>query len=313
MTDVSKQISLREIVGTTAPGAMVIASVLFAMKKVPGIGGSLDLSGAPGTAMLIGLVLAYCIGTLLKSSTEFVFQRVTQLTVGPAPAAVLDDTAMRPPAGWAARAAAFLEPRIRRLAMYLGGGKNIAASNKEFRESWHLLAVKDGAISPHLFALATDHYRKLFGNEPAGEEALVMCEYYIRQQTPGAMQEIEENAAKAALMGNLFIPMLFALFAVAIGFVFDVVAFAGGLPGSLVDLGLVIGIVAQAFVFVLVVVAFPYVVNMIGQQWSETSMARVKLILVAFTIACRINTPAVYQVSAAPGQAATGLAATAAL
>jgi hypothetical protein len=288
MTGVSKQVSLREIVGTTAPGAMVIASVLFAMKKIPGIGGSVDLSGAPGTAMLIGLVLAYCIGTLLKSSTEFVFQRVTQLTAGPTPATT-PDAPIPPPSGWAARAAVFLEPRVRRLAMYLGGGKNIAASNKEFRESWHRLAVRDGAISPHLFTLATGHYRSLFGNEPEGEEGLVMCEYYIRQQTPGAMQEIEENAAKAALMGNLFIPMLFALFAVGIGFVFDVIAFAGGLPGSLVDLALVAGILAQAFVFVLVIVAFPYVVNMIGQQWSETSMARVKLILVAFTVACRIN------------------------
>jgi hypothetical protein len=116
-----------------------------------------------------------------------------------------------------------------------------------------------------------------------------MCEYYIRQQTPGAMQEIEENAAKAALMGNLFIPMLFALFAVAIGFLFDVLAIAGGLPGSLLDFGLVAGILAQAVVLALVVLAFPYVVNMIGQQWSETSQARVRLILIAFTIACRLD------------------------
>ena len=287
MTDVSKQVSLREVVGSIAPGAMVLASVIYAAGKIPGLGGFDYLSGASITALLIVTVLAYGIGTLLKSGTEFAFERVTQL--GATAAQALPDESPARPTGWAARIASAVQPRVKRLAMYLGGGKNIAASNKLFRDSWHQMAVEEGVVTPHLFATAAANYRRLFDVEPSGEESLILCEYYIRQQTPGAMQEIEENAAKAALMGNLFIPMLFALFAVAIGFIFDFFAFTGGLPGSLVNLGLLAGIVAQAVAFVLVVLAFPYVVNMIGQQWTETSRTRVKLVLMAFTIACRLD------------------------
>ena len=288
MTDVSRQVSLREIVGTIAPGAMVLAAVIYAAGKIPGLGGFSYLSGASITAVLIVTVLAYGIGTLLKSATEFAFERVTQLgAVSAQPtAAAIDDG--RPP-GWAARVARVIQPRVTRLALYLGGGKNIAASNKVFRDSWHVMAVDERIISPYLFSTATAHFRSLFGINPEGEESLVLCEYYIRQQTPGAMQEIEENAARAALMGNLFIPMLFALCAVAIGFFFDLAAFVGGLPSSVLNVGLLAGIVAQALAFLLVVAAFPYVVNMIGQQWTETSRTRVKLVLVAFTIACRLH------------------------
>jgi hypothetical protein len=287
MTDVSKQVSLREIVGTIAPGAMVLASVIYAAGKIPGLGGFGYLSDTSITAILIVTVLAYGIGTLLKSGTEFAFERVTQL--GATAAQSLSAESVVQPTGWAARAAGVLQPRVKRLALYLGGGKNIAASNKMFRDSWHQVAVSEGVVTPHLFASAAAHYRALFETEPEGEESLVLCEYYIRQRTPGAMQEIEENAAKAALMGNLFIPMLFALFAVAIGFFFDFLAFVGGLPASLVNLGLLAGIVAQAATFFLVVFAFPYVVNMIGQQWTDTSRMRVKLVLVAFTVACRLG------------------------
>jgi hypothetical protein len=272
-----------------APGAMVLASVLYAAGKIPGLGGFGYLSDASITALLIVTVLAYGIGTLLKSGTEFAFERVTQL--GASAAQPLPEEHAGPPAGWAARIARTLQPRVKRLALYLGGGKNIAASNKQFRDSWHLMAVEEGIVTPHLFSTATAHFRKLFDVAPEGEESLVLCEYYIRQQTPGAMQEIEENAAKAALMGNLFIPMLFALFAVAIGFSFDLIAFIAGLPSSMLNVRLLFGIIAQALAFLLVVAAFPYVVNMIGQQWTETSRTRVKLVLVAFTIACRLQQP----------------------
>jgi hypothetical protein len=288
MTDVSKQVSLREIVGTIAPGAMVLVSVIYAAGKIPGLGGFGYLSDTSITALLIVTVLAYGIGTLLKSATEFAFERVTQLTTM-AQTASGESQLGTVPTGWAARIARILEPRVKRLALYLGGGKNIAASNKAFRESWHVRAVEEGIISEHLFSTATAQFRELFGVQPEGEESLVLCEFYIRQMTPGAMQEIEENAARAALMGNLFIPMLFALFAVAIGFLFDLFAFLGGLPASFLNLRLLVGIAAQALTFVLVVAAFPYVVNMIGQQWTETSRMRVKLVLVAFTIACRLK------------------------
>lgn len=289
MTDVSKQVSLREVVGTIAPGAMVLTSVIYAAGKIPGLGGFGYLSDASITALLIVTVLAYGIGTLLKSGTDFAFERVTQLSASaamPSP-----EAAAEPPTGWAARLARIMQPRVKRLAMYLGGDKNIAASNKLFRDSWHVMALDEGIISRHLYSTATGHFRGLFDIAPEGEESLVLCEYYIRQQTPGAMQEIEENAAKAALMGNLFIPMLFALFAVAIGFFFDLLAFLGGLPASLLNVRLLVGIVAQALAFLMVVAAFPYVVNMIGQQWTETSRTRVKLVLVAFTVACRLSRP----------------------
>ena len=50
----------------------------------------------------------------------------------------------------------------------------------------------------------------------------------------------------------------------------------------------VLSLVTQALALLLLFIVFPYFVNMIGQQWAETSRARVKLVLVAFTIACRV-------------------------
>ena len=49
------------------------------------------------------------------------------------------------------------------------------------------------------------------------------------------------------------------------------------------------GIILQAVGFGLLVLIFPYFINAIGTQWATASRTRVKLILVAFTIACRLR------------------------
>ena len=222
MSDLSSRVSLREIVGGVAPGLMVIASFIYVAARIPTLEVGWNAFGTGWSALLVIFVLAYGVGTMLKSGTEFAFERVTQmgqLRVTPAAAPnVL-------PNGWAERLARMVEPFVKRLALYLGGGKDIAALNRDFRDSWHRRAVIEGVVSARLFETATRHYRELFESEPEGEEALIMCEYYIRKQTPGAMQDIEENAAKALLMGNLIIPMLCWLFAACIGIVLSVMSF----------------------------------------------------------------------------------------
>ena len=286
MSDLSSRVSLREIVGGVAPGLMVIASFIYVAARIPTLAVGWNAFGTGWSALLVIFVLAYGVGTMLKSGTEFAFERVTQmgqLRVTPAAAPnVL-------PKGWAERLARMVEPLVKRLALYLGGGKDIAALNRDFRDSWHRCAVVEGVVSARLFETATTHYRELFESEPEGEEALIMCEYYIRKQTPGAMQDIEENAAKALLMGNLIIPMLCWLFAACIGIVLSVVSFLSALASGGLSWSFVLSLVTQALALLLLFIVFPYFVNMIGQQWAETSRARVKLVLVAFTIACRVS------------------------
>ena len=286
MSDLSSRVSLREIVGGVAPGLMVIASFIYVAARIPTLEVGWNAFGTGWSALLVIFVLAYGVGTMLKSGTEFAFERVTQmgqLRVTPAAAPnVL-------PKGWAERLARMVEPLVKRLALYLGGGKDIAALNRDFRDSWHRRAVVEGVVSGRLFETATTHYRELFESEPEGEEALIMCEYYIRKQTPGAMQDIEENAAKALLMGNLIIPMLCWLFAACIGIVLSVMSLFSAIASGGFSWSFVLSLVTQALALLLLFIVFPYFVNMIGQQWAETSRARVKLVLVAFTIACRVS------------------------
>lgn len=282
----SSRVSLREIVGGVAPGLMVIASFIYVAARIPTLEVGWNAFGTGWSALLVIFVLAYGVGTMLKSGTEFAFERVTQmgqLRVTPAAAPnVL-------PKGWAERLARMVEPLVKRLALYLGGGKDIAALNRDFRDSWHRRAAVEGVVSARLFETATMHYRELFESEPEGEEALIMCEYYIRKQTPGAMQDIEENAAKALLMGNLIIPMLCWLFAACIGIVLSAMSFLKALASGGFSWSFVLSLVTQALTLLLLFIVFPYFVNMIGQQWAEASRARVKLVLVAFTIACRVS------------------------
>jgi hypothetical protein len=286
MTDVSKQFSMREIVGSVAPGAMVIFSALYVASQIPGLDIRWNQVGATWSALLIGFVLSYGIGTMLKSGTEFAFDRVTQMGA-PRPAEVDAPHSLR--GGWAARATGVVDPLIRRAALYLGGGHDITASNREFRDSWHDRAVPEHVVSAHVFHAAAAHYRALFDTEPSGEESLAMCEYYIRERMPGAMQEIEENAARALLMGNLIIPTLCWLCAVLIGIIVSVFKFASLLVASVLSWALLLGIVTQIIGLLLLVLVFPYFVDMIGKQWAETSRNRIKLVLVAFTIACRLS------------------------
>ena len=79
MAETSKQqFSLREVVGTVAPGAMVLLSVLYVVSRIPGVGGVRDIDSGWG-ALLILFVVSYGVGTLLTSLTEAVFAAVTKL------------------------------------------------------------------------------------------------------------------------------------------------------------------------------------------------------------------------------------------
>ena len=159
------------------------------------------------------------------------------------------------------------------------GQYDITTGIREFRESWHTRAVSEGVVSGHTFDLASKHYRTLFNADPEGEEALLVCEYYIRERMPAAMQEIEQNAARAALLGNLIIPMVAWVAAALAGIVLAVL---NGSPFAAL---------MQLVLFAVLFALFPYIVKMIGYQWREASRNRVKIILLAFIIACRLDRP----------------------
>jgi hypothetical protein len=275
MTEVSRQFSLREIIGTVAPGAMVLSSVLYVAAKTPALR-ELSSVGSGWSALLVGFVVAYGIGTLLTSLTQTVFETVTK--AGSA-AALIDNTDLvLPDQSPKERMLQVTDRVVKRTVSYLSGGQDITSSIRQFRESWHLRAVDEGIVSPHAFAMAATHYRSLFETEPAGEESLLFCEFYIRERMPVVMQEIEQDAAKASLMGNLIIPMLFW-----------VVAVGAGILLSLFNRPQLIGTLVQLVLFAVLLVVFPYVVRMIGRQWVEASRHYVRILVITFSIACRLS------------------------
>lgn len=271
------QFSLREVVGTVAPGAMVLLSAFYVAARLPGVGRMGNLESG-WSALLILFVVSYGIGTLLTSLTEACFAAVTKL--GTASPLSVDPTT---PSGdtISERIYRGVDRFIKMAVAYLSGGNDITTGIREFRETWHTRAVSEGVVSGHAYDLAAKHYRTLFDADPEGEEGLVVCEYYIRERMPAAMQEIEQNAARAALLGNLIIPMLAWVAAALAGIVLAVVN-DGSLSTAL----------AQLVLFAALVALFPYIVKMIGRQWTEASRNRVKIIVLAFIIACRLERPA---------------------
>lgn len=288
MAEVSTRFSLREVVGTVAPGAMVLLAVVYVVARLPGVGGASRIESG-WSALLILFVVSYGVGTLLTSLTEAVFAAVTKLDTS---SLFATDVVTHPPTTTAERLYQGVDRFVKLAVGYLGGGQDITTGIREFRESWHERAVPEGVISGHSMALARRHYEALFDTEPRGEEALFVCEYYIRERMPMAMQEIEQNAAKAALLGNLIIPMLAWMLA----------AFAG-IVLSLVNERNILSTLMQLVVFGALVALFPYVVRMIGRQWTEASRARVKIVLLAFVIACRLTR----QADAVPASAMTAV------
>jgi hypothetical protein len=278
MAEASKQqFSLREVVGTVAPGAMVLLSMLYIAARLPGGGGISNIDSGWG-ALLILFVVSYGIGTLLTSLTEAVFAAVTNLaTTSP-----LSTESVTPPGdSISERIYRGVDRFIKMTVAYLSGGHDITTGIREFRESWHTRAVSEGVVSAHAFDLASKHYRLLLDTEPEGEESLLVCEYYIRERMPVAMQEIEQNAARAALLGNLIIPIL-AWMAAALG----------GIVLALLNERNLFASLMQLVLFGVLLALFPYIVKMIGRQWTEASRNRVKIIVLAFVIACRLDRPA---------------------
>ncbi len=269
-----QQFSLREVVGTVAPGAMVLLSVLYVASRIPGVGRIRDVDSGWG-ALLILFVISYGTGTLLTSLTEAVFAAVTKLgTMNP----LSTDSVIQSSNTMSERIYRVVDRYVKVTVAYLSGGDDITTGIREFRESWQTRAVSENVVSAHSLGLAARHYQMLFDAEPEGEESLLVCEYYIRERMPVAMQEIEQNAARAALLGNLIIPMLAWMAAALAGIVLAIVN-EGNLLASLIQLVL----------FGVLLVLFPYIVKMIGRQWTDASRNRVKIVVLAFIIACRLD------------------------
>jgi hypothetical protein len=221
MAAFSDQFSLREVIGNLAPGAIVLSSIFYVFSKTSYYQELTTSDPAQNSILqnqwiilVIAFVTAYGIGMLLTSLTQTIFNAVTKLGVGtrgsPLDMNKRAESSLR-------RAFDAVTKLLKRFVTYLSGGKDITSTIREFRASWQELAVKEGVISERAFDLAAGHYRSIFNTEPAGEESLFYCELYIRDRLPAAAQEIEQNAAKAALMGNLIIPVLCWLIAIGIG------------------------------------------------------------------------------------------------
>ncbi|HKX30966.1 MAG TPA: hypothetical protein VJ302_24965, partial [Blastocatellia bacterium] len=221
MATFSEQFSLREIVGNLAPGAIVLSSIFYVFSKtwyyrelVSGDSASNNLLKNEFILLVIAFVTSYGIGMLLTSLTQTIFNAVTKLGIGARGSTVGAD---QEPKSKLMRASGSITKLLKRFITHLSGGQGITSTIREFRASWQEQAVTEGVISEKAFNRAADHYRSLLNSEPAGEESLFYCELFIRDRLPTAALEIEQNAAKAALMGNLIIPVLCWLIAIGIG------------------------------------------------------------------------------------------------
>jgi hypothetical protein len=222
MATFSDQFSLREVIGNLAPGAIVLSSIFYVFSKTSYYQGLISVDPAatnsilnnPWMILVIAFVTAYGIGMLLTSLTQTIFNAVTKLGISTGGSPV--DTDQKPESKLS-RASGLVTKLLKRFIIYLSGGQDITSTIREFRAFWQEQAVKEGVISEKAFDLAAGHYRSLLNSEPAGEESLFYCELFIRDRLPTAAIEIEQNAAKAALMGNLIIPVLCWLIAIGIG------------------------------------------------------------------------------------------------
>ncbi|HEY6402300.1 MAG TPA: hypothetical protein VI479_12875 [Blastocatellia bacterium] len=221
MASFSEQFSLREIVGNLAPGAIVLSSVFYVFSKTTyykeltsSAPDANSILNNPFIILAIAFITSYGIGMLLTSLTQTIFNAVTKLGAGARGPTV--DTNQKPESNLR-QAYGSGAKLLKRLITHLSGGQDITSTIRDFRASWQEQAVKEGVISEKAFNLAADHYRTLLNSEPAGEESLFYCELLVRDRLPTAAQEIEQNAAKAALMGNLIVPILCWLIAIGIG------------------------------------------------------------------------------------------------
>jgi hypothetical protein len=369
MAAFSEQFSLREVIGNLAPGAIVLSSIIYVVSKtsyyqelIAGESSKGSLLSNDWIVLLVMFVISFGIGMLLTSLTETIFHTVTLLGAGARTS--LGITAQEPESK-IKRAFDLVARQVKRFVSHLSGGQDVTSSIREFRESWQEKAVEEGVVSKHAFELAANHYRTLFDAEPSGEESLLFCELYIRDRLPLAMLEIEQNAAKAALMGNLIMPILFWLIAIGIGLAlapfntpsqqnqqsqeippiqlqlkhliqqqqqekqrleqqqqqqlqqaqpWQVEGLKQQHQGQASNLELdqrqrreqlelqlqqkqeqstvksksSTIIFLELFVFIMLLVIFPNIVRIIGRQWIKASRNYVRIIILSFTLACRL-------------------------
>jgi hypothetical protein len=222
---------------------------------------------------LAGVAIAYGIGAVLEPIGDTAFRWMVRFGT-PAPAG-LPGTQSRTVGARVAEQAISL---ARKLVLYLAGGHDVTGSIRELKEDWQTKAVGEGLLSAHSLDLATTYYRSLFTTDPRGEEALIICETYLRERMPNAMQEIEQNAAKAALMGNLFVPGLTWLVAIMVALVLSI---ANRLTWTT--------IVAYAVVLVIGLLIFPHLSRYIGQEWIKATRNHIKSVVLNFVLSCRLG------------------------
>ena len=271
--NVSNQFSLREILGNVVPGAVFVGAILCVISQTP-VGESFLVSAGDWERALLGFVLAYVAGALLEAANEAVYETGTQLTAAPSvdpeslvPSADVRRTPLPDSILWV----------VRRIMPFLSVGHSTAAWITTFREGWrdHAASLQ---LSDPIVQRASEHYRLLFGSELRGNDSLLLCESFVRERAPAAMQEIEQNAAKAILLGNLILPMLIWVPAGALAALLSFRSRAD-IPTVAVEL-LLVGIWLALLKVLLGLIKF---------QWIKAARDHVRIVILAFVVAGRLE------------------------
>lgn len=286
MSQFFKLFSLREILGNLAPGIAVLYAIDYMFNKIFntfGLNWEIwnKINSAKENYLIVFFVIAYVIGMLLTSLTQTAYQAVIRSRA--IPQFIFSNDTSR--ANNRKRTLSIIDWFAHHFISYLKDENVVTTSVQDFRQKWSEKVLREKVLSIHALQLAVTHYVDLFEAEPEGEESLLFCELFVRERMPSAMQEIEQNASKAALMGNLMIPIFFWLFAIGVLITLPIIQIFWKILNSQGDLRNSLGLtILYASLFVVVFkLILPFLLRLISQLWIEASKnyVRASIILIA--------------------------------
>lgn len=275
MNDLAKQFSLSEVLGNFVPGAMVLTSFVYLFVAVSALGtppseaaAGIDKIASGTVVAFAFFALSYGIGMLLTSLSQTLFQLI----------GAQSNSDLTNNGATKTRTARHV------LARYVGrfGILNRWDDIARLRRDWTTSIVADGVATQEILGKLTVFYEDLFGVLPRGEDALVLCELYVREKAPVAAAHIERQATRAALLGNLVLPVLFWFAALLAGVGLSSLSIVkGGLASSGWSW---IPVVLQVGLLIVLLEATRLVSKVVGERWLLAAKEQLRDTVLAFVL-----------------------------
>lgn len=281
MLDVAKQLSLREIIGNLVPGMLVILAMTRIYSAIDSIsllddigissrygnryssGVDIKFTSSDVLNVVLAIILSYGVGMLITSISGKILEKLDA------------------PEGRIMRFVSWVF-NIVKLRNLIDSDSADPASDSivELRRNWMASPIMERYISRDTMERIRDIYRSFFDTEPKGEDALHVCELFVRERTPGASIQIERHAALATLFSNLMLPAVLWLIALLLSTIQYVrPIFDGAFDGR------VLQIVIQIALIVLYVFIIRFIAGVLREQWSQSWRYAIRDTLLGFLVA----------------------------